>query len=429
MESPLGKILDRRYRLLEILGEGGFGKTFLAQDTKRPGSPLCVVKQLKTNFSTSEVFIKAQELFNREAETLEDLGKNSNIPTLLAYFVENELFYLVQEYVSGHTLSKELIPQQPLPEAKVIEILQQLLLILQFVHSKNVIHRDIKPENIIRQEADDRLILIDFGAVKKVTASQQQQTIIGTPQYVPEEQLHGKTTFSSDLYAVGIIALQALTGIIPDYDSNWQEILKQNNFKVSDRLSCFLLTMSNRVASQRYQSATEALRVLDTILNPQAQATIFSPGKTRNKVNIIFQVSAVVSGLIAIAIIYFVFNKTNLEQQSSSQLSLDNKLSKSLLDQNDVCDNFMEQVYCEEYSFSGEKGQTIIIEMNSTEFDPYLVVRQPDGNKLAINNDISPEDWNSRITVILPQNGQYQAIARTSTVGESGTYTIKAKIK
>ncbi len=429
MESPLGKILDRRYRLLEILGEGGFGKTFLAQDTKRPGNPLCVVKQLKTNFSTSEVFIKAQELFYREAETLEDLGKNPNIPTLFAYFVENELLYLVQEYVSGHTLSQELIPQQPLPEAKVIEILQQLLLILQFIHSKNVIHRDIKPENIIRQEADGRLILIDFGAVKKVTTSQQQQTIIGTPQYVPEEQLHGKTTFSSDLYAVGIIALQALTGIIPDYDSNWPEILNKNNFIISDRLSCFLLTMSARVASQRYQSATEALRVLDTILKPQAKATLFSPGKTRNKVNMIFQVSAIVFGLIAMVTVYLLSTQTNREQQSSAKLKLDGKLTRSLLDQNDVCDNFIEPIYCEKYVFSAKKGQTIIIEMNSTEFDPYLVVRQPDGNKLAINNDISPEDWNSRIMVILPHNGQYQAIARTSTVGESGTYTIKAKIK
>ncbi|MDJ0567615.1 MAG: protein kinase [Pleurocapsa sp. MO_192.B19] len=434
MELPLGKILDRRYRLLKVLGEGGFGKTFLAQDTKRPGNPICVVKQLKTNFSTPEVFAKAQELFNREAETLENLGKHPNIPTLLAYFAEEERFYLVQEYISGHTLNTELISQQPLPEVKVTDILQQLLVILQFVHSKNVIHRDIKPENIIIREEDNRLILIDFGAVKKVTASPQQQTIIGTPQYVPEEQLRGQPTLSSDLYAVGIIALQALTGITPDYNINWQEILSHNNLSVNDCLRDFLLKMSAQDARQRYQSATEALQVLNNILNPKAEATLteatlIAPAKTPKTANIILKVSALVSGLFAMATIYLLFNKPNLEQQSLSQLKLDNKLRESLLDHNDMCDNFMEQVYCEEYIFSGERGQTITIEMNSKEFDPYLVIRQPDGNKLAINNDISPQDWNSRVMVTLPQNGKYKAIARTSTVGESGTYTIRAKIK
>ncbi|WP_019503363.1 protein kinase [Pleurocapsa sp. PCC 7319] len=441
MELPLGKILDRRYRMIEVLGEGGFGKTFLAQDTKRPGNPICVVKQLKTNFSTPEVFAKAQELFNREAEILENLGKHPNIPTLLAYFAENERFYLVQEYISGHTLNTELISEQPLPEAKVTEIMQLLLLILQFVHSKNVIHRDIKPENIILREEDNQLILIDFGAVKKVTATPQQQTIIGTPQYIPEEQLRGQPTFSSDLYAVGIIALQALTGITPDYDRNWQEILSQDNSKLSDsaprsglssnggkanRLRDFLLKMSAQDACQRYQSATEALQVLNNILNTKAEANVISPAKTSN---IILRASALISGLFAVATIYLLFNKSNLEQQSLSQLKLDNKSKESLLDENDMCDNFMEQVYCEEYFFSGERGQTITIEMNSQQFDSYLVIRQPDGNKLAINNDISPQDWNSRITVNLPRSGQYKAIARTSAVGESGKYTIRAKIK
>ena len=192
--------------------------------------------------------------------------------------------------------------------------------------------------------------------------------------------------------------------------------------------------MSAQDARQRYQSATEALQVLNNILNPKAEATLteatlIAPAKTPKTANIILKVSALVSGLFAMATIYLLFNKPNLEQQSLSQLKLDNKLRESLLDHNDMCDNFMEQVYCEEYIFSGERGQTITIEMNSKEFDPYLVIRQPDGNKLAINNDISPQDWNSRVMVTLPQNGKYKAIARTSTVGESGAYTIRAKIK
>ena len=163
----IGLVLDRRYQIIEVLAQGGFGQTFLAKDIKRPGSPICVVKQLKPSFSDPGLLNKARELFNREAETLQILGENPQIPRLLAYFEENQEFYLIQEYITGKTLDQELIPGQSVTEIQGVEIVKQLLEILAFVHSHKVIHRDIKPSNIIRREADRKLVLIDFGAVKK----------------------------------------------------------------------------------------------------------------------------------------------------------------------------------------------------------------------------------------------------------------------
>ena len=206
----IGRILDERYEIIKCLGQGAFGHTFIAEDTKQPSNPTCVVKQLKPKNSQPKLLAKAKQLFNCEAETLELLGEHPQIPRLLAHLEIEGEFYLVEEYIEGQTLAEELIEQNTLSEAQVISIVSELLNILTFVHQNKIIHRDIKPSNIIRRQKDGKLFLIDFGAVKEYDGETLWGTIIGTPGYIPSEQSLGFSGFYSDIYAVGVIGIQAL---------------------------------------------------------------------------------------------------------------------------------------------------------------------------------------------------------------------------
>ncbi|GAA6623225.1 protein kinase domain-containing protein [Scytonema sp. NUACC26] len=276
----IGKLLDYRYQIIKVLATGGFGETYIAKDTKRPGSPVCVVKHLKPASSDSKVFDTARRLFHSEAETLEKLGNHDQIPRLLAYFDENQEFYLVQEFVEGHPLSDELHPNRRWSEARAIAMLQEVLGILKFVHGQGVIHRDIKPDNIIRRSSDGKLVLVDFGAVKQlrvssgysahtqlftVAGNHSATVAIGTPGYMPTEQGQGKPRPNSDLYSLGIIAIQALTGVAPmdlQEDTYTGEILWQHLVPVSNNFEAVLSKMVRYHFKDRYQSASEALQAL-----------------------------------------------------------------------------------------------------------------------------------------------------------------------
>ncbi len=273
--ETLGKMLAGRYQLVEILGSGGFGETYIAADLQRPGQPLCVVKQLRPVTNDPKLFTLARRLFIREAETLERLGKHDQIPQLLASFEEGQEFYLVEEFIDGHPLRQELLPGQPLPEPTVVELLADLLLILNFIHTCGVIHRDIKPSNIIRRRADQRLVLIDFGAVKEsqthvLDDQTQLQTVgIGTRGYMPSEQSAGNPRFNSDLYAVGILGIQALTGLPPDRlkeDKDTGELIWQDIASPSVELKAVLTKMTQYSFKERHQSVQEVLHDLDVLL-------------------------------------------------------------------------------------------------------------------------------------------------------------------
>ncbi|OUL25292.1 serine/threonine protein kinase [Nostoc sp. T09] len=216
-EVPLTTILNKRYKIINNLGTGGFSYTYLAEDIQRPSNPECVVKQLRPASQDTEYLTVLRRLFKTEAEILEILGKHPQIPHLLAFFEENQQFYLVQEFISGHSLADELTPGKCFKQPEVIAILKEILQVLIFIHSYGVIHRDIKPSNLIRRKADGHIVLIDFGAVKQVQPQEQEsQTIaIGTPGYAPAEQMSGQPTLNSDIYALGMIGIQALTGIYP----------------------------------------------------------------------------------------------------------------------------------------------------------------------------------------------------------------------
>ncbi|WP_017655314.1 serine/threonine protein kinase [Fortiea contorta] len=289
----IGKLLDHRYQVIRVLATGGFGQTYIAQDTRRPGNPICVVKHLKPASSDPKVFDTAKRLFHSEAETLEHLGNHHQIPRLLAYFDENQEFYLVQEFIEGNTLGEELLPGKRWSENQVIQLLQEVLGILEFVHSQGVIHRDIKPDNIIRRTADNQLVLVDFGAVKQLrnpiatVAGQPTATVvIGTPGYMPTEQGQGKPRPNSDIYSLGIIAIQALTGIPAaqlEEDQDTGEIIWQHLAPVSSRLAAILSTMVRYHFKDRYQSAKAALQALQEVFNPVS--AISAPQKASHTVN------------------------------------------------------------------------------------------------------------------------------------------------
>ena len=271
-----------RYQIQRVLGEGGFGITYLAQDTQRPGAPTCVIKRLCPVRGDARFLQLARRLFNTEAEILAQLGNYDQIPQLLAYFEQDYQFYLVQDYIRGHALSQELAPRQPWPDGAVVALLQDLLQTLTFVHDRHVIHRDLKPSNVIRRE-DGRLVLIDFGAVKHLNplsishpASQSgdrpnpgPKTIaIGTPGYAAPEQMAGHPRFNSDLYALGMIAIQAMTGIPPHAlktdlatgDPIWQPLVQ-----AAPTLVQIVMAMTEFNACDRYGNAKMVLQDLQTL--------------------------------------------------------------------------------------------------------------------------------------------------------------------
>lgn len=268
-------LLRDRYRVIQELGHGGFGATFLSQDESLPGSPYCVIKQLRPVASSPHVMQMARDLFRREAKTLGKIGNHPQVPRLLDYFEANQEFYLIQEYISGSTLQQEVKRSGPFSEAGVKQFLSEVLPMLQYIHSHQVIHRDIKPANLIRRSQDKKLVLIDFGAVKDqvnpVRAGASEQTAltayaIGTPGYAPPEQMAMRPVYASDIYALGVTCIYLLTGKSPkdlDYDPTTGEMIWLDQVHISEHFATVLKKMLEVSVRHRYQGAGEVLRALD----------------------------------------------------------------------------------------------------------------------------------------------------------------------
>ena len=267
-------LLHDRYYATQLLGEGGFGRTFAAVDSHRLNSP-CVIKQFLPIQQTAIALQKATELFKHEAVQLRNLGKHSQIPELLAFFEQEGRLYLVQQFIAGETLLKQLQRQHRFKEAEVREFLQQLLPVLEFIHQHHVIHRDIKPDNIIRSN-QELLVLIDFGVSKQTSATLRTQlgTITGTFGYAPIEQTRGFVYPSSDLYSLGVTCIRLLTGCLPIehnyslvdeiFDHRqlrwiWREKLQEQGETISDELGRVLDRLLQDIPDRRYQTAKEVL--------------------------------------------------------------------------------------------------------------------------------------------------------------------------
>jgi formylglycine-generating enzyme required for sulfatase activity len=279
--SRLTQLLRGKYRIVKGLGQGGFGKTYLAEDEDRCKT-ICVVKQFAPSpdiASNPMVLEKAIKLFNQEAERLLHLEDHPQIPTLFAYFEEDSYLYLVQQFIKGQTLSEELEQQGIFNESQIRELLNDLLPVLQFIHNRQVIHRDIKPDNIMRRHNDGKLILIDFGAAKQVSNTSKPGTIIGTPGYAPVEQMKGNAFPESDLYSLAVTCIRLMTGIFPAVDGLdalydplegrwlWREKLP-NGITINPLLGEILDKLLREVRD-RYQSAEDVLAALKELDSPQ----------------------------------------------------------------------------------------------------------------------------------------------------------------
>ncbi|GAB4296776.1 MAG: hypothetical protein Fur0025_34550 [Oscillatoriaceae cyanobacterium] len=317
--------LGGRYQIEKKLSEGTFGETYLAKDIHRNGHPLCVVKKLKPQSPT--VFPVAKRLFDTEAKVLEKLGEHPQIPRLLADFTENQEFYLVEEYIDGEEFAKEMPTYngQLWDEAKVTQLVLDILEILVFVQKHNVIHRDIKPSNLMRRRQDGKIVMIDFGAVKEVTTQIANlppgvpgTVPIGTPGYMPYEQKNGQPSFASDIYAVGMIAIQALTGVFPHQllrDSQTLELI-WNRASVSPRFAAIIDNMVHFYANQRYQTAAEVIKAIlpDTTIISLPSTVPVVPVKNKTLVIFISSFVALIVGL-GVATMYYQVNLQERTQQ------------------------------------------------------------------------------------------------------------------
>ena len=262
-----------RYRVLKVLGRGGFGVTYLAENAALPGEPRCVIKQLCPKTQNALSLERAKVRFRREARALASLGSHSQVPQLLDYFTINGEFYLVQDYIQGETLSQEIRRRGCQNEVVVKQFLVEIIPVLKFIHRNRIIHRDIKPSNIIRSEGDNRLVLIDFGAVRELladmenTAYFQPQTtqFVGTPGFAPPEQLALRPCYSSDIYALGVTCLYLLTGRSPiEFDVNPKSgnIQWMHTVSVSEHFALVLDKMLRSSPEDRYVSVEDLDRAL-----------------------------------------------------------------------------------------------------------------------------------------------------------------------
>ncbi|MEH2392151.1 MAG: serine/threonine-protein kinase [Nostoc sp.] len=289
-------LLDGRYVTIKLLGRGGFGAAFLARDRRIPGMRQCVVKQFQPagNLTLTQLQ-QAQIMFEREAEVLAQLGNDhKQIPDLFAFFPvivnslqpgqQDQFFYLVQEYIDGQNLEEELVQQGKFSEQQVLEVLQEILKVLKFVHHRGIIHRDIKPSNIMRRR-DGKLFLLDFGAVKLVTnaasGSAASSTGIYSMGFAPPEQMAGGQVFpSTDLYALAITLITLLTNqeaiqLFDAYSNQWKW---RSQVTINPRLADILDKMLLPAANQRFQSAQEVLDALNS--QPLAPTQLNSPSVT-----------------------------------------------------------------------------------------------------------------------------------------------------
>ncbi|ABA24452.1 serine/threonine protein kinase with WD40 repeats [Trichormus variabilis ATCC 29413] len=274
--TQLIPLLRGHYRIIKVLSdEGGFGRTYLSEDIDKLNE-LCVVKQFAPKVQENSAMKKAVELFKQEAQRLQHLGEHHQIPTLLAYFEQDNYLFLVQQFINGNNLLQELRQGVVYNESTIVEFLLDLLPVLKYIHERGVIHRDIKPQNIIRRQSDGGLVLIDFGAAKQLKATMQTQlgTTIGSLGYTPIEQMqYGKAYPASDLFSLGATCFHLLTGINPsnlfvEQGYSWVESWQQYwNTLDSDRKEGeYLVKVLNKLLEtdiqRRYQSADEVMNDL-----------------------------------------------------------------------------------------------------------------------------------------------------------------------
>jgi serine/threonine-protein kinase len=288
----VGQLLDRRYRIVEILSSGAFGQIYLAADLRRPGLPQCIVRQFQFPSRNSKALQVVQLLFKKKAETLEKLGTHDRIPQLLACFEQEGQLFFIEELIQGEPIASELKVGQPQSEDYVVRLLQDTLEVLDFVHKNGVIHRNLRPQTLIRRSADGRIVPIEFGLIQEIAnPSARADAIVPPPSpeaaiYMPPEQLQGNPLYNSDLYAIGMICIQALTGLpvdqLPKVKDNNGDRPGHLDWPNHEHLHPGLVSLIERLVvpyfDRRYQSAAEALRDLQEIYGLSGSANSSASG-------------------------------------------------------------------------------------------------------------------------------------------------------
>lgn len=258
--------IDGRYKIIKELGRGYYNQTYLVEDIRRMNRQ-CILKILEPISRNLKKLENIERVFDDEVSTLEKLAKENNqIPQLQDYFTVGQEFYLVQELISGCPISQLISDNQRLSEDKVVNILLEVLDVLSFVHKHQIIHQDIQPSNLIQSYRGENITLINFGAIKQAHPIDQKDTNL-IPVYVPDEQIKGKPYFSSDIYALGVTAIEMLTGTIPTQSQKYL----QEKFVCSDQVSVSadLLVILNKMVSfhvsDRYQSADNVVQDLNKL--------------------------------------------------------------------------------------------------------------------------------------------------------------------
>ncbi len=398
--TPLIPLLRNRFRVMRVLSdEGGFGKTYLAEDVDKLNE-LCVIKQLAPKFEGNWALKKAVELFEKEAERLQQLGEHPQIPTLLAYFQQDNYLYLVQQFIDGHNLLKELQQRLIYSGSDIEQLLLNLLPVLKFVHERGVIHRDIKPQNIIRRSlqppldkgARGDLVLIDFGSSKQLTAKVQLKmgTAIGSHGYCPIEQIRDGTAYpASDLFSVGATCFHLLTGISPfqlwmengyAWMKDWRQYLRE---PVSDKLAGVLDKLLYKDMQQRYQSASEVLNDLagfSAPLPPKATPIILraTPGTASPRNHSILKNFLIVGiGILVLGLGEFWYSQSRHQDTLSSSIREEN---------NPPSKNQPSQPVQEKFSLAN----TLKADSNSV----MSLAVSPNGQTLVSNSDNNIKLWN-----------------------------------
>jgi eukaryotic-like serine/threonine-protein kinase len=273
----LGSILHSHYKIVKILGIGKSGMTYLATDLDKIDSPFFVVKQIQHIHDNGMMPQLAAKLFEIQSTIAYQVGQHTQIPSLTTTFEEDGERYLVREYIDGEFLSQELIPGVTWTQTQVFDFLFDLSEILGFVHSFKYIHQDLNPHNIIRGN-DGRFCLIGFSSVKDLGSSwpnlvDEDGRHINDPSYTPYEQEQGISKLNSDIYAIGAIAIQALTGRFPiAKDPYTYELKWRDEVNIHEQIVDIIHKMVRPDYRNRYQSAAEVLQALKAFALTQIPA-------------------------------------------------------------------------------------------------------------------------------------------------------------
>ena len=286
IEALARESLCERYNILQKLQEEGFETVYLAESKDSFVPTKYLIQQFTPQYLSQAQSAAARDLFNQEAAILKNLGNHPQIPSIHDYFENRGQFFVVQEFIPGQNFQVELSKAQPYSETEIVKFLYEILPVLQFIHENNYIHRDIKPSHLMRNSVSQKIYLINFYSIKEkinpqnldITGKFMPYLTVGTQGYIPMEQHLGKPEFCSDLYALGIVIIQALTKIKLnqlDYDDNnnpvWRHLLPNiSNF--SPQFLDIIDTMVRCNYQQRYQTAIAVITSLKQ-LNSSSQFT------------------------------------------------------------------------------------------------------------------------------------------------------------